>query len=204
MTRQRGGAVPNAAFHDMPLSYKTTQNLAEKRRIAAKALDYLDGVRVLGITGGTTATEFAARLLHRERLTVVTNALNIASNLLAGPGPRVFVAGGEARSSSQETVGPAAEAFLTDYNLDVAFLGVDGVDASAGCTTYDSVGARVNKVMHLRASRTVILADATKIGRVALMPVCSLADVDVLITDTRAPKDVIATIRRKGCTVVQV
>ncbi len=204
VTRQRGAAVPNAAFHDMPLSFKTTHNLAEKRRIAATAVDYLAGVRVLGFTGGTTVSEFAVHLLDRDGLTVVTNALNIASNLLANPALRVFVAGGEARSSSQETVGPTAEAFFSDYNLDVAFLGVDGVDAGAGCTTYDPVGARVNKMLHLRANKTVILADATKIGRVALMPVCTLSAVDVLITDKRAPKDAVARIQEQGCEVVLV
>lgn len=204
VTRRRGSAVPNPAFHDVPLNLKTTQNLAEKRRIAIAALEYLSGVRVLGLTGGTTTSEFAAQLVRRDGLTVVTNAVNIASNLLANPGLRVLVAGGEARNSSQETIGPVAEAFIGDYNIDVAFLGIDGVDATGGCTTYDTVGARVNRVLHQRATKTVILADATKIGRVALTPVCALSQVQVLITDERAPRDAVARIEMQGCSVVLV
>jgi len=156
------------------------------------------------MTGGTTVTEFAHLLLHRDGLTVVTNALNIATDLLANPGIRVFAAGGEVRSSSQESVGPTAEAFLSGYNIDVAFIGVDGVDAAAGCTNYDPVGARVNASLQQRGRMNVVLADATKISRVALAQVCAMSDVDVLITDSRAPQAALDQIRRQGCRVICV
>jgi DeoR family transcriptional regulator of aga operon len=205
VSRTHGGASTHAAFNDMPLSYKTAQDLTEKRRIASQALEFLDGARVIGMTGGTTVTEFARLLLHRDDgLTVVTNALNIAIDLLANPGLRVFAAGGEVRSSSQESVGPSAEAFLSGYNIDVAFIGVDGVDAVAGCTNYDPVGARVNAILQQRGRMNVVLADATKISRVALAQVCAMSAVDVLITDSRAPQAALDQIRRQGCRVVCV
>jgi DeoR family transcriptional regulator of aga operon len=204
ISRTHGGASTNAAFNDFPLNYKTAQDLDEKRRIAERAMQFLDGARVIGMTGGTTVTEFARLLKDRDGLTIVTNAINIATNLLASPGLRVFVAGGEARNSSQETVGPMAEAFLADYNVDVAFLGVDGVDPAAGCTNYDPVGARVNRVLQDRARLTIVLADATKISKVALAQVCSMSEVDVLITDSRAPLQILDQIRAQGCEVICV
>jgi DeoR family transcriptional regulator of aga operon len=204
VSRTRGGATTHAAFNDLPLSFKTAQDLAEKRRIGQRALEFLDGARVIGLTGGTTTTEFARLFLEREGLTVVTNALNVATDLLSNPRMRVFAAGGEVRSSSQETVGPTAEAFMAHYNIDVAFIGVDGVDAAAGCTNYDPVGARVNSILRERARTNIVLADATKIGRVALAQVCPISDVDILITDSRAPKDVLDEIRGQGCQVLAV
>lgn len=203
ITRTRGGATRHVAFNDLPLGYKTAQDTAEKQRIALAATAFLDDARVIGLTGGTTVWEFAQHLGARTGLTVVTNALNIASGLVANPGIRVFAAGGEVRASSQETVGPSAESFLSDYNIDVSFVGVDGVDAVAGCTNYDPVGARVNAVMRRRSRATVVLADATKIGRTALAGVCSMRDVDVLITDTRAPDSAIEAIEREGCRVIR-
>jgi DeoR family transcriptional regulator of aga operon len=137
VSRTHGGATTHAAFNDLPLNYKTAQDLTEKRRIAQHAMQFLGSARVIGLTGGTTVTEFARLLLDQNGLTVVTNALNIATDLVANPGLRVFAAGGEVRRSSQEAVGPTAEKFLSDYNVDVSFLGVDGVDAVAGCTNYD-------------------------------------------------------------------
>ena len=202
ISRTHGGAIIHAAFNDLPLSYKTAQDLPEKQRIARCAAQFLDGARVIGTTGGTTVSQFARLLRDRDGLTVVTNAVNIAVDLLGNPRLRVFLAGGEVRGSSQETVGHSAEAFLSDYHTDVAFLGVDGVDAVVGCTNYDPAGARVNAVLFRRARRKVVLADATKIGRVALAQVCSMAEVDVLITDGRAPAAALDQIRRQGCRVI--
>lgn len=203
ITRTRGGATRHVAFNDLPLRYKTAQDTAEKQRIAHAATAFLEGARVIGMTGGTTVWEFAQQLGTRTGLTVVTNALNIAGALVAGPGIRVFAAGGEVRASSQETVGPSTESFLSDYNIDVAFVGVDGVDAEAGCTNYDPVGARANAIMTHRSRTTVVLADATKIGRTALAGVCSMGEVDVLITDTRAPDGAVESIERQGCRVIR-
>lgn len=203
VSRTRGGATRHAAFNDLPFGYKTSQDTAEKQRIAEVGLRFLADARVIGLTGGTTIWQFAQQLAGRPGLTVVTNALNIASSLVEKGGIRVFAAGGEVRSSSQETVGPSAELFLADYNIDVSFVGVDGVDARAGCTNYDPEGARVNAAMSRRSRATVVLADATKIGRTALASVCSLERVDVLITDARAPGSAVSAIEQAGCRVIR-
>ncbi|GHH83375.1 DeoR family transcriptional regulator [Streptomyces sulfonofaciens] len=204
VSRTRGGATTHSAFTDMPLNYKTAQDLDEKRRIAHEARRHVQGARVVGMTGGTTVAEFAHLLLDHEGLTVVTNALNVALHLLDNPRLRVFVGGGELRSSSQETVGHNTEAFFTQYNLDVAFLGVDGVDASAGCTNYDPAGARANGELLRRARRRIVLADAAKLGRLALAQVCALSAVDLLITDDRADPAQVERIREQGPEVTLV
>jgi len=201
--RTRGGATRHTAFNDLPLGYKTAQDAAEKQRIAEAALPFLEGARVIGLTGGTTVWEFAKHLGTRHGFTVVTNALNIASSLVTNTGIRVFAAGGEVRASSQETVGPSAEAFLLDYHIDVSFVGVDAVDAEAGCTNYDPVGARVNAMMCQCSQSTGVLADATKIGRTALAGVCAMSDVDALITDARAEDASVRAIEQRGCRVIR-
>jgi len=202
VSRTHGGATRHEAFRDLPLGHKAAQDLPEKRRIALRALEFLEDARVIGLTGGTTVTEFARLLTDKQGITVVTNALNIAIDLVSSPGLRVFAAGGEVRSSSHEVVGTTVESFLSGYNIDVAFLGVDGVDASAGFTNYDPAGAAVNAALHRRARITIVLADASKIQRIALALTCSIADVDVLITDNRAPEDVLDRLRARGCHVI--
>lgn len=203
VSRTHGGVRPHDSFYDLPLSLKTAQDQGEKQRIARRALEFVDGARVIGMTGGTTVTEFARGLLDRQGLAIVTNALNVATDLLANPGLRVFAAGGEVRPSSQEVIGPSAEAFLAEYNVDVAFVGVDGVDARAGCTNYDPAGSRVNRVLVERAKRVIVLADASKIGLVALAPVCALEQVDVLLTDDRLSDADAATLEASGCQVLR-
>jgi DeoR family transcriptional regulator, aga operon transcriptional repressor len=202
--RTHGGAKIHAAFNDLPLSYKRTRDLPEKQRIARHAVAFLEDACVIGTTGGTTVSQFIHLLRGRDDLTVITNALNVATDLVGRPGPRVFVAGGEVRVSSQESVGHTAEVFLATCDIDVAFLGVDGVDAVAGCTNYDPAGARVNAVLARRARKRIVLADATKIGRVTLAQVCRMAEVDVLITDCRAAQAELEPLRRQGAVVACV
>jgi DeoR family transcriptional regulator of aga operon len=201
--RTHGGASVHVAFNDLPLGYKSSQESAEKRRIARAALPFLEGARVIGMTGGTTVYEFARLLPGRSGLTAVTNALNVATSLVSSPGLRVFAAGGEVRASSQETVGPGAEAFLGAYNIDVSFIGVDAVDAVAGITNYDPLGARVNGVMCERSRMVVVLADSTKLGRAALASVCPIGEIDVLVTDDRASDAEVERIEGLGCRVVR-
>jgi DeoR family transcriptional regulator, aga operon transcriptional repressor len=202
--RTHGGATIHAAFNDLPLSYRRARDLPEKQRIARHATAFLEDARVIGTTGGTTVSQFIQLLRDRDDLTVVTNALDVATDLVGRPGPRVFVAGGEVRVSSQESVGHSAEAFLASFSIDVAFLGVDGVDAVAGCTNYDPAGARVNAVLARRARKRIVLADATKIGRVTLAQVCRMADVDVLVTDCRALRAQLEPLRRQGTVIACV
>jgi DeoR family transcriptional regulator, aga operon transcriptional repressor len=202
VTRTHGGVTTHPAFNDLPLGYKNAQDLAEKRRIAQKAMEHLDSARVVGLTGGTTVTEFARLLGDAGARTVVTNALNVAVSLASNSDIQVFNAGGEVRSSSLESVGSSAVEFISGYNIDVAFIGVDGVDPVAGCTNYDPGGVAVNAVLMDRARTRIVLADATKLGKVALARVCEIARVDILITDTRADPDVVTALQRSGCEVV--
>jgi len=140
LSRTHGGAVANATVYELPLRYRSGSHTDEKRRIAAVAAERIDDtVATVGMTGGTTTTEVARRLADRLGLTVVTNALNIASDLALHPDIKLIVTGGTARSESYELVGPLAESTLADLNLDIVVVGVDGISVGGGLTTYHEV-----------------------------------------------------------------
>lgn len=180
LTRTHGGAVARDVGYELPVRYRSGQQSEAKRRIAAAAALVPDGA-VVGISGGTTTTE-VARLLAPRRLTVVTNAINIAAELALRPDIDLLVTGGLVRSQSFELVGPVAERTIQAHNLDLLLLGVDGIDAKAGCTTHDPVEARVDGAMVEQARQVVVVADATKLGRVAFAQICRLDQVGVLVT----------------------
>jgi DeoR family transcriptional regulator, aga operon transcriptional repressor len=181
LSRTHGGAVSHGVLYELPLRYRAGKHEAEKHRIAEAAAARLGDARVVGLTGGTTTTEVARRLAGRT-LTVVTNALNIAVELAVRPDLKLIVTGGVARSASYELVGTLADATLRGLNVDVAFVGVDGVDAERGLTTQNEVEAATNRALMARAKRTVVVADATKLGRVALAQIAGIDAADQLIT----------------------
>ncbi len=203
LQRTHGGAVVHAVSYELPLRYKGVRFAAEKRRIAAAAAGTVAEGMAVGLTGGTTATE-VARALARPRLTIVTNALNIASELGIRPNIKLIVTGGLARSQTFELSGPIAEASLAGLHLDVAFIGVDGVDALAGCTTHEEVEAHTNQVMLRHAQRAVLVADSSKIGKITFARICPARDVDEFITDSGADPGAVRSLTETGMQVTLV
>jgi DeoR family transcriptional regulator of aga operon len=203
LARTHGGATAHAVSYE-PLRYKGVRYAEEKRRIAREAAAQVTEGMAVGLTGGTTATEVARALADRQKLTIVTNALNIASELAVRPGIKLITTGGVARSQSYELSGPIAEASLTGLNLNVAFIGVDGIDARAGCTTHHEVEAHTNAVMLGCARRVVVVADSSKIGKVAFARICEVGAVSELITDASADADAVSALTEAGVQVTLV
>ena len=202
LSRSHGGAVRNGLLYELPVRYRGGRRAKEKGRIADAAAERIAEAQTVGLTGGTTTTEVARRLRGR-RLTVVTNAVNIASELVVSEAIRLVVTGGVARTQSYELIGPLAERTLDGLNVDLMFLGVDGVNAS-GATTHDEVEAQTNRKMVERAARVVVVCDSSKIGRSALSRICTLAEIDELITDTDGPAEHLEALRVAGVGVMQV
>jgi DeoR family transcriptional regulator, aga operon transcriptional repressor len=204
LARTHGGAVAHAVSYELPLRYKGVRYAEEKRRIAEAAAELVSEGMAVGLTGGTTATEVARALADRQQLTIVTNAVNIASELAVRPNIKLIVTGGLARNQSYELSGPIAEASLAGINLDVAFIGVDGVDARAGCTTHQEIEAHTNGVMIAHARRVVLVADSSKIGKVTFARICEASAIDELITDTAADAAAVKALSESGVHVTLV
>jgi DeoR family transcriptional regulator, aga operon transcriptional repressor len=192
LTRIRGGAVAQGVNYDLPLRYKSERHPSEKQRIGELAASMVMAGQVVGLNGGTTTTEVARALATRSDLssgaapaiTVVTNALNIATELAVRQHIKIVTTGGVARPQSYELTGPLATLVLEQVTLDVAILGVDGIDAVAGATAHHEGEASINQLMARQARKVVIVADSSKVGGRAFARICGLADIDVLVTDT--------------------
>lgn len=204
LERTHGGAVPHGVTYELPLRYKSTRQPEQKRRIAHEAASRVLEGWAIGLTGGTTTTEVARALVDRPRLTVVTNALNIAAEIAVRPNLKLVVTGGVARSESYELVGPIAESSLEGLNLDMVFLAVDGISPRAGLTTHHEIEAGTNRALLARAEQVVVVADSSKLGQVAFARICELAEVDELITDDGADRAAVAAIEDAGVRVTIV
>lgn len=202
LTRTHGGALAADVAYELPVRYREGRQSEAKRAIAAAAVRGLpSGAHVVGLTGGTTTSEVARRLADRTDLTIVTNALNIAMDLVLRPRVKLVVVGGVSRPQSYELVGPWAEEVLAGINIGTAFVGVDGISAAGAVTTHDEIEARTNRAMLLRAGRVVVVADGTKVGRATLARIADLDRVDELVTDAAADAGELDALRAAGVRV---
>ncbi|MGW1680890.1 DeoR/GlpR family DNA-binding transcription regulator [Saccharopolyspora sp. NPDC002376] len=208
LTRTRGGAVAQNIAYDLPLRYKAARNAREKERIARAAAAMVAPGAVVGVNGGTTTTEIARSLVARAdlgdsgtSLTIVTNALNIANELVVRPQVKTVVTGGVARPQSFELTGPLGTHLLQEITLDIVFLGVDAVDPTRGAFAHNEGEANINRLMTERADQVVVVADSSKLGRTAFAHICSTDSIDMLLTDSTAPDELIERFDAEGVPV---
>jgi DeoR family transcriptional regulator, aga operon transcriptional repressor len=205
IARTHGGAVADTEAYELPLRYRDSQRREAKRAIAREALRRIpDGGGVIGLTGGTTTTEVARMMADRAGLTVVTNAINIGALLAVRPRLKLIMTGGVARTQSYELVGPLAEATLAGLNVEIAFAGVDGLDATVGLTTHDEIEAHTNAALLQRSRRVIVVADGSKIGRVQLARIAPPSAIDELITDATADPETLDRLAAAGIAVTVV
>jgi DeoR family transcriptional regulator, aga operon transcriptional repressor len=201
LIRTHGGAIANGVGLELPIRYKEGHHQPEKRRIGAMAASLVNDGDVVGMTGGTTATEVARALSDRQDITVVTNALNIAADLVLRPNIRLLVVGGKARHASYELVGPTAEEVVARYHLDIAFIGVDGLTVDEGCTTHDEMEALTDLAFIRQSQRNVVIADSSKVGKIRFARICRLPAISDLVTDSAIDQAAADSISQVGVSV---
>ncbi len=191
LIRTFGGAVLETVRTEIPIYRKMEMNPEEKKTIAEKAYGLIRDGDVIGLTGGTTCLFVARRIIQQpfERLTVVTNALNIGFELAGVPGLELIMTGGVNRTQSYELSGPMADSTLERITIQKTFLGADGVDLSRGLTTFNELEANTNRKMIRQSLESYVLADHTKLNHCSLFLIDGLKAVTALVSDDEVPAD---------------
>jgi DeoR/GlpR family transcriptional regulator of sugar metabolism len=191
LRKVHGGAVPTTSSTDEPgFEAKKLLQQSAKRAIAERAAELVEPHTAVGISAGTTTWMLASLLQgNAGPLSVVTNSTTVADVLFSGGksgGVTVILTGG-VRTPSAALVGAVADRSINSLHVDRLFLGVHGMDGSAGFTTPNLAEAQTNRSLVAHARQVVVLADSTKWGTVGLADFGPLSDADVLITDDGLP-----------------
>ncbi|MGA2219067.1 MAG: DeoR/GlpR family DNA-binding transcription regulator [Terracidiphilus sp.] len=209
--RTHGGATLVEPLLYEPFRYDSTflareQRFAEeKRRIGLAAAELVEANETVGLTAGTTTTHIGRSLRHREKIQVVTNAINIGMELCNQPGIRTYLTGGVVPWAwSFSLTGNAALTFLDDVYLDKVFLSVTGLDAERGATTLETDEALVYRKMVKQSKQVIVTADSSKLGKVSPAFICPSNEIHILITDTGATKDNLAQFEQQGTRILLV
>lgn len=205
LRRVHGGAISAVSrSYEPPFTLRAGRNGDAKARIGARAAALLSDGDTAAIDVGSTTLELARNLVDRGGLTVVTPSLRVAEMLGEAPGVRMILTGGIVRAGERSLIGDLAERAFEQLHCDTVFLGVGGVHPAAGLTEFNLDDTRVKRAALRTARRCVVLADASKIGRVAFAQICPLERVDVLITDSDAPEEGLEPVRNAGVEVLKV
>jgi DeoR family transcriptional regulator of aga operon len=199
-----GGTLSNPYTVDRHVNEKEKIRSGEKRDIGSFAASLIEPNDCIIIASGTTVLSLARSIKPKSGLTVITAALNVATELNHHPEVEVLVLGGLLRKSSSSATGSYAEKILDDFSCSKLFLGVDGIDVEFGLTTTNVMEAQLNRKMIRAAQKTIVLADSSKFGKRGFGRICGLEDVEQIITDKGISDHMADTLKSMGIEVTIV
>ncbi|GHV66773.1 DeoR family transcriptional regulator [Spirochaetia bacterium] len=210
LQRVYGGAILQGYYSaaEPAYEYREQTNSREKQAIGKQAATLINDGDSLFIDYGTTTGEMVKHLGDRKNLTILTNAILIARELIQiakkTEGWRVILLGGEIRDDEFTVSGTLAEANLKDFYVTKTFIGVGGISVEAGLTDYSLQDAGTHRLAIERANMVIGLADHSKFGVTTLNHICPADKLDILITDWLAPETVLEEYRTLGIQVLSV
>lgn len=207
LERVRGGALfqrDARADVEPPVIERTKENTEIKRRIGQQVAKLIqDGEKVFLGSGSTTAA-VAEALLHHRNLTVVTNALNIAYDLLSAPDIKVTMTGGFLRRSELSLIGHFTEHTLQGLQVDKVIIGMRGIDPVKGLTSDNMEELMTDQAILNISKNIIVVADHAKFGYVAAIRTAPVTAATTIVTDNGGPKDILEAIRKMGVRIIEV
>ena len=201
--RVHGGAVPAASTsYEQPFSGRAERNVEAKQRIGAVAAGLVGDGETVILDVGTTAMQVASALVGRRNLTVLTPSLRALSLLEDQEGIQLMTTGGVLRRGELSLTGELAEKAFSDFRFDTFIMGVGGIHPAHGLTEFNPADARVKKCALASASRCVVVADHSKLGRIAFSRIAPLSAATYLVTDRDADGGALEAIRSEGVEVI--
>lgn len=189
LVRTRGGGIRiQRVGLDYHLEEKAKQNLKEKQAIGRKSVELINDNDTIILDSGTTTQEVAKNLSNINNLTVITNALNIVSQLIQYPNIRVVVLGGNLRNSSLSMIGPIAEINIKNYYCDKLIMGVDSISSLHGISTPTIEEAHLNRLMIECAKEVIVVTDSSKFLRRSFAYIAPISIVNTIVTDSKIPE----------------
>lgn len=199
LTRIRGGAMrlPEVRIgKDATIQEKKLKNYKEKRSIGKFAATLINEGETIILDSGTTTMEIAKNLNSFNKLTIITNAIDIAIELSKYNRFSVILLGGHLRESSYSTVGPLAESTLKIFYCDKLFLGVDSFNIEEGVSTPNIEEANINQTMMSISKETIAVLDSSKFNKRSFAFIAPVNKINTIITDKGIPSEIKSQLKK--------
>ena len=185
LTRVRGGAVvsEDRALGHPPFASRARVHAAVKQHIARAAARLVEDGDAILMDASSTVYTMARFLQDRHNLTVVTNGIEVARALASDPSNTVIVVGGVLSAEGSSVTGLLNEQLLRDLHIMTAFVSCYGFSL-AGLTEIDIHEAQIKSRMIASADSVVALIDASKFGKLDLVPFARLDQITHIFTDS--------------------
>jgi DeoR family transcriptional regulator of aga operon/DeoR family fructose operon transcriptional repressor len=205
VVRTYGGAVAaNPGLQVLSLALRRQQQVQEKSQIGATAAGLVNHGDAIILDASSTALSIAQNLKNHRYVTIITNSIAVAQEMLDAPGVTVVVIGGTLRRETASLLGPEGVAAVHRFNVEKGFFGAHGLTPDEGLTDVSADEADMKRPMLARCRQVIAVIDATKWGRVGVASFATLGQINRVITDLHAPEAQVAAVRQHGVDVLLV
>jgi DeoR/GlpR family transcriptional regulator of sugar metabolism len=199
----RGAVVAMPAPPEAPIIHRMALEQSSKESIARAAAELVQEGDSIFIGSGSTTAYLARYLVTRGNLTVVTNALNIATELATnGKNITVVMSGGVIRSDELSALGHIAELALLEVRVDKIFMGMQAISLEGGLTTDHLPEVTITRKILSMASELNVMADHTKFGRMAAAYIAPVERITTLVTDAATDLSFISQLESMGINIL--
>jgi DeoR/GlpR family transcriptional regulator of sugar metabolism len=205
--RTHGGAViaeGRSALLEPPMLQRIDDQAETKARIAGAVAASVNEGETLFLGSGTTTLAVARALAGRRKLTVITNALTVINALASSPEITVIVIGGFLRRDELSFIGHLAEDAIRGLRVGKVILGIRGIDPQYGLTSDHLQELKTDQAILSISDTIIIVADATKFGRVATSQTAPVTAASWIVTGSDAPAETVDALRALGVRVTLV
>jgi DeoR family fructose operon transcriptional repressor len=199
--RTHGGArVVNPRSDEFMFSARNTHQLTEKEAIGKACTGLIQPNQTIIIDAGTTCFH-VARHLQDKAPHIITNSLPVANHFAGANHLEIVLSGGVIYPRLGVLVGPLAVEAFSKIHADIAIMSAGGISVE-GVSNSHGLLIDIQRAMINAVQKVIFCIDHTKFGRQSVLPLCDLDTVDTVVTDSKAPADLLETLRSRQIEVI--
>ena len=181
-----GGAVKLDNFNiDLPFHVRKQANVESKEYIASLIANMINDGDYIMLDASTTALYVIKKILNKKNITLITNSIEILLELCNKHEWNILSTGGALKEGGLSLVGYQAEKMISGFHVDLAICSCKGIDDKNGITDSNERDTEIKKAFFKSANKKILAVDSSKFDKASFVKVCSLADVDAIVTDTK-------------------
>lgn len=181
---------------------RNLENTESKKVICQGTKDFITDGMSLFLDGSSTVLQIVPYLREYDNITVVTNGIELAYELIHMPNIELFVVGGYVREGTSAIVGENALDYIDQFNLDLCIFGCTGIDKD-GVYEPSMQQAFTKKKMIEKAEQSILLVDSSKFNKKYKFTLARYTDIDYIITNELPPLELIDQVKEYGCEMIK-
>lgn len=180
------------------INIRKMENTDKKIALAKRAKTFLQDNMVIFLDSSSTVSLFIPRLKPYSNLTVITNGINIASQLNDYSNVKCYICPGVLKSKSLSIIGGYTSDFISNFRADIAFLSSKSI-TKQGIFEGDDSQALCKKEMIKNSYKSVLLLDNTKEFKEGYFKLADFSDFDTIVSNGEFGSEIMKEIERSGC-----